>query len=50
MSPWKSVTRGMIRMGLSGASAVSVFFAVVAVALLLLFPGVEDVLRWYSSD
>ena len=44
----KSVTRGMMRMGPTVAAAVGVFFAVLAVVLLLFFPGVEDVLRWYS--
>jgi hypothetical protein len=46
---WKSVTRGMISTGPTVGAAVSVFFAAVAVILLLFFPGVEDVLRWYSS-
>ena len=49
VSRWQNVIRGKIRMGRTVAVAVGVFFAVIAVVLLLLFPGVGDVLRWYSS-
>ena len=48
MSRWQSVIRGKIHMGRTVAVAVGVFFAMLAVVLLLLFPGVGDVLRWYS--
>ena len=48
VSRWQSVIRGKINMGRTVAVAVGVFFAMLAVVLLLLFPGVGDVLRWYS--
>ena len=45
MSRLKSV----FRPGPTVAVAVAVFFAVLAVVLLLLFPSVGDVLRWYGA-
>ena len=49
MSPSKSITRGTIRMGPTVAVAIGLFFAVLAPVLLMLFPGVADVLRWYTA-
>ena len=46
MSRWKCVSRGMIRMGLTFAAVAGALFAVIAAALGLFFPGVENELSF----